>query len=543
MRALSVHLNNFASYKTLDFDMTGQGLTLIQGPTGAGKSTLCDAIPWILWGTTAKGGTVTDVLSWPGNEVTQGTAVLQFGSYRVSIYRSRGIKAKDNDLYFTHLEGAAYIDVRGKDLNDTQRLINQRLGLTAELYLAGAYYHEFSQTAQFFTTTAKNRRAICEQVVDLTMPKDLQEKAKLQSKELSKKLTSLESDKASAIATIDVIKRSIANIKRQHDNWETTRRSDIEKLKKQDEEFETNKANKIAALTSERELLIAKMSWHEDNSTQLEAKIKSLSDKRCKECGSLLASDDKEELMAERAKVEKLNTYNHNIAIKVGMIDQSIEQAQNMVNTYQQQIAKLEAQHTPHRQLMGAMRQELVTAESKIKNLGLGIESIKIDIADSDLLIGVLGDFRSALIANTIADIEAKTNGFLADYFDAEMRVTFEAKDADKLEVSITKDGHLANFTQLSKGQRGILKLCFGVAVMQGVSNHHGIDFAQLFFDESIDGLDANMKLKAVRLFERLSLEHESVFLIEHASEVKASITNQYQVSLVDGRSVIEKAI
>jgi len=56
VKILSCVLENFASYERLEFDFSPQGLTLIEGPTGSGKSTLCDAIPWILFGRTAKDG-------------------------------------------------------------------------------------------------------------------------------------------------------------------------------------------------------------------------------------------------------------------------------------------------------------------------------------------------------------------------------------------------------------------------------------------------------------------------------------------------------
>lgn len=536
MRVLSVTLENFASYDYLEFDMTNQGLTLVQGPTGAGKSTLCDAIPWILFGTTAKGGAVTDVLSWPGDKVVTGRVVME----GLQIRRSRGTKAKDNDLFF--MDEGSVTPIRGKDLNDTQRLINQKLGLNAELYLAGAYYHEFSQTAQFFTTTAKIRRNICEQIVDLTMPKQLQEKAKEYGKKLNTDLCAAQKDQSSLESKAIILKQTIQNTTHKRAKWEIDRTNQLAILRDKDYAFEGIKRNKIQRLETERQDKINSLSTHDDTSASLKARIKKLSNERCKECGGLLAGDEKEKLVLELNRIEKLNAHNDYALATIANYDKSIAQEKETKNTYQEQVSRLQQEENPHSDLTEDLEKELVTVNYSLDTLKTRLQNAQNDIADNDLLIDILGDFRSQLIANTITDIETKTNSFLAEYFDAEMRVTFTAQDADKLEVEITKDGNLANFTQLSKGQRGILKLCFGVAVMQGVSNHHGVDFSQLFFDESVDGLDANMKLKAVRLFESLALNHESVFLIEHASEVKASITNQYQVSLVDGKSTIEKA-
>jgi ABC-type lipoprotein export system ATPase subunit len=97
-------VTNFGSYKHLEFDFNSNGLTLISGPTGSGKSTLCDIVPWILFGRTSKGGAVDEVRSWDAEEATTGTLML----HGISITRSR----KPNDLT---IDGR-----RGKDLNDTQ---------------------------------------------------------------------------------------------------------------------------------------------------------------------------------------------------------------------------------------------------------------------------------------------------------------------------------------------------------------------------------------------------------------------------------------
>jgi DNA repair exonuclease SbcCD ATPase subunit len=109
------------------------------------------------------------------------------------------------------------------------------------------------------------------------------------------------------------------------------------------------------------------------------------------------------------------------------------------------------------------------------------------------------------------------------------------------LEVGITKDGNQASFSQLSKGQRCMLKLCFGVAVMQAVQNHHGLSFNVAMFDEALDGLSDTLKMKAVRMLESLTPTYGSVFLVEHSETVKVLVDNKYNVELVNGASQIEK--
>jgi DNA repair exonuclease SbcCD ATPase subunit len=483
MRLISVNLRNFASYKEMAFDFTSQGLTLISGATGSGKSTLCDAIPWILFGVTAKGGKVDEILSWPGDEITIGTIHLLTCRGNIWITRVRG-KAKDNDLYYINNLSAAEKDLvdydtklRGKDLNDTQKLINNLLGMDAELFLAGAYYHEFSQTAQFFTTTAKNRRTICEQLVDLSLATKLQAQTKDKEKELNKELQILNQSMALLDAEITQLKRLQEAEKTKATKWEESHRLTIAMTKERYNLFEQNRRQIIS--------------------------------KKCRTCGTVLEKPH-----------EHVNTD---------------------PNPNLEYLAELELTKNPH---TGSIKDFSSDINEKLSETSLTEHKqtkVNKDLSDLEQLSDIVDTYRSVSITNTIQYIETQTNKLLTDHFDAECKVNFTVESADKLDVAIHKDGNLASYTQLSKGQRCMLKLCFGVSVMKAAQNHHGLSFNIAMFDEALDGLSDSLKLKAIGLLETLTQSTESVFLVEHSESIKAMVNNRYQVELVNGHSEIEK--
>jgi DNA repair exonuclease SbcCD ATPase subunit len=495
---ITASASNFASYEKLEFDFSGQGLTLIQGLTGSGKSTLCDLVPWALFGKTAKGGAVDEVLSFPGDDVTSATVHLATGEVAWYIVRTRGPKAKDNDLYFV----ANCTDeraIRGKDLLDTQKLINHRLGMTYELYLAGAYYHEFSQTAQFFTTTAKNRRTICEQIVDLSLPIKLKAKIKDKIKENTKQLD----------------KDTIAETKfgTQLDMLERMQKLELTKV----EDWERGKDSRFFIL-KDTMLLFEKS--REKSVEQIKQELaKAETDTVCSECGQV--------------KLPKAVNYTNYL--------NRLAREETRENPYIEQLQELEMEVNPHIGAVKDYSDEISQVRHNMSLLAKDMEQVKLGLANLDLLDSVVDDMRSNLIRNTISNIQDDTNKLLSDHFDAEIRVAFAAQDADKLEVDITKDGHNCAYTQLSKGQRQLLKLCFGVAVMRGVSNHHGIKFEQLFFDEATDGLDEEFKNKAFDMLSKLAQNYDSVFLVEHSESLKARFSNSFTVNLVNGESQIEK--
>jgi DNA repair exonuclease SbcCD ATPase subunit len=210
-------------------------------------------------------------------------------------------------------------------------------------------------------------------------------------------------------------------------------------------------------------------------------------------------------------------------------------------NIYPLQIKELEAETNPYSIELKDHQTEI--AELSLQKTVLEVKRGDITLlqADITLLQDIVQDYRSTSIINTINYVETQTNKLLTDHFDAELRVKFDVSSADKLEISLYKDGNTAVYTQLSKGQRCLLKLCFGLAVMQAVQNHAGVKFEQIFCDEALDGLDDALKLKAYGLFEMLSQDYNSIFVVEHNEALKTMFPNSYSVKLENGKSTIEK--
>lgn len=465
MRIISVNLRNFGSYKNLDFDFENQGLTLIQGPTGSGKSTLMDAIPWILFGKTSKGGTIDEICSWNSTGSTSGDILLDSG---ITISRSRN----PNDLVYIANNDTIS---RGANLVDTQRLINELLGVDYETYLSGAYFHEFSQTAQFFSTTAKNRRQICEQIVDLSLARKLANGIGDKTKQIGE----------SVLETKSILLRTNGEIQT------------LENVSKNEE--------------------IRKKAWYENQEkikkhvlnqyNQFEANRKRTISKKCTLCSTVL--------------------------------EHPHEVIDNSENPHKERLEQLNQETNPFKTSAKDYSDEILSKYAKLADYKRELSQLNDEKCDLDTLSDVTNAFRSTLIQNTIQYIESNTNELLARHFDSEIQVKFNATDNDKLEVTIHKDGNEASFTQLSKGQRQLLKLAFGVSVMKGISNHKGIHFSQIFFDEALDGLDEVLKIKAYDLLQEIAKNHESVFVVEHSEALKTMFDNKYSVSLENGNSII----
>lgn len=560
MKILYCAVQNFASYKHLEFEFDGQGLALISGPTGSGKSTLCDVIPWVLFGRTAKGGSVDEVLTWGSLEPTEGQITIKLSNNK-HIQVSRVRTQKSQDLYY---ETDSADRKRGKDIPDTQNLINNLLGMDFNLYLSGAYFHEFSQTAQFFTTTAKVRRQITEQIVDLSLAKKLTENMSEYKREVKKEQAKLVEQVNVTTQNIEYISQNLTLETSRATKWAINLGKKLVDLKAKSKDFiETQikvfeaeltryyeKKLELEASLKELELDVTPQTEIDKRKADLETRRSGCQKVICSECGNIKNRDKemlfvKEEYAIKQLEAEreqKLIAYIASMRNYERFSEQEPQKPVDKENPYIEQIEGLNKEVNPHLEGINTIKNDIDFKTIELKYIKEELQDFTQEYDDLELLLQVTDDFRKILVKNTIVSLETSTNKILINHFDAEIRIAFSADDADKLDVSIWKDGNICSFTQLSKGQRQLLKLSFGISVMRAVANHHGIRFNSIFLDEALDGLDEVLKVKAYGLLQTLEQEYDSVFVVEHSNELKSLFTKQFKVSLENGNSVIEES-
>ena len=89
MRPRSLHIEGFTCFsEPVDIDFTGMEVFVISGPTGAGKTTIIDAICYALYGKIPRG---SDVMSWIAHDRDVMRVDLEFEA-RGAVWRvTRGI--------------------------------------------------------------------------------------------------------------------------------------------------------------------------------------------------------------------------------------------------------------------------------------------------------------------------------------------------------------------------------------------------------------------------------------------------------------------
>lgn len=565
MKIKKFRVENFGSYPVLEMTLEDAGLSLLYGPTGSGKSTIMDAVCWCLYGITAKDGNADDVRMWGSQEPTTGSIVVEAKGNEYVITRVRG-KPFQNDL---EIQGA-----RGVNVVETQKFINERLGVDPLTFIASAYFNEFSPTGSFFVARAKERRELFETLANLTLPNTLAEKLAVRKSALKKKLTGVSEAFIKEKTIVDQLSHTVKSLHNSESNWEYNHALSIinfqtdsakweeeqEKhltfLKAKAEGFESNKATRLVELRAKLEELNALMkpeALFNDRFAVLREQIDKAQTETCSACGQSV-SHNRKHLLEEMEEIKHAKWQNSVFEERRNNILSQIASVEEETNNYREQIDLVSKRSNPHTILIktektkanpysdkvNSFKTDLTLAYEKMQEQETLLNALKSDLSNLEQLQDLCPILRAELLKLAINAIQEDTNNYLEKYFDSELRVAFML-DRDSLDVGVQKSGNDCSYKQLSKGQRQLLKLSFALSVMTAAANQSGVKFENLFFDEALDGLDENLKLKAFNLFEALSSEFSSVFLIDHAPAFQNMFAKKYRVESIADKSFVKE--
>lgn len=610
MKLGKLHLENFGAYKELDFDYSNQGLCLISGPTKAGKSTLLDGPCWVLYGTTSKDSAADDMRSWFAHGPTTGWVEVDTATGPITVYRVRG-KASENDLHWEE-NGDGNIR-RGKDLKDTQRLIEERLGVTAELYIIGSYMHQFSNADTFFVAKAKDRREVLERLADLSLPIKLGARASEVRKEKKKELEQLNQESAKLEGRLEQVVRTRSSCVVNFEKWETEKGHKLLELEEKAQNFEETRKEHVAHLVDkieELDKLVVNPSEIKSRMEQIKIQIKAL-DQAKKDF--LLASKKLAIMEADyrhaNKECERLETLeksgacptcnsplvgNHHFSGMYGEINykrdglageldkfrthyKALEQAVSIENKIRAAYDKCRQDETTNEHMikeLSELRAKVIAAKSEPNRHHESIEALKAEanpydsqIANCDKTMAELQDeiqkvteivsetehliaslnwlydksfeLRATMLERAKNELTDKTNKYLEQFFDADLRINLTFESSDKLNVDIINEGYSCPYKQLSGGERCMLKIAFNLASMKRVEDVAGVKFGAVMLDEALNGLDASLKGKAFKLLQTLQDDYETVLLIDHHEEFKSLFHNQYHVVKENGYSTL----
>ncbi|NES80180.1 MAG: exonuclease subunit SbcC [Moorea sp. SIO2B7] len=196
MIPLQLTLKNFLSYREANLDFRGLHTACICGSNGAGKSSLLEAITWVIWG---QSRTVTEddvIHAGEKNVRVDFQFMIDYQTYRVIRTRQRG---RSSVLEFQlQNESGSFISLTGKGLRGTQQQILSSLKLDYDTFINSAYLRQ-GRADEFMLRRPSERKQILADLLKLdqyeelaTQAKDFSKQFKGQAEQLELSLQSLE---------------------------------------------------------------------------------------------------------------------------------------------------------------------------------------------------------------------------------------------------------------------------------------------------------------------------------------------------------------
>ena len=124
MVPIGLKLRNFMAYREAELDFQGIHLAVLTGENGAGKSSLLDAITWVLWGKAR--AKRDDELIHLGQSEMEVEYTFGLGDNAYRLIRKRDARKRGrSDLSFQVADAGGWRNLTETSLRGTQQKINQ----------------------------------------------------------------------------------------------------------------------------------------------------------------------------------------------------------------------------------------------------------------------------------------------------------------------------------------------------------------------------------------------------------------------------------
>lgn len=519
---------------------SGEGITIVRGPNGYGKSSLFAAISWVCYGKTPKG--INNVNTWDSVKPKdyKGTKVQIFftkGKVTYSIIRCQNYKdevfgAKGKDRLILLEDG---VEVSEKSKPQIQQKINKILGMSYELFNNSLMFGQ--GVKRLIQESGSDKKKLFEEVFELEY---LNIAKQLASNEMSEvrgeiehfelELNNLKSNLDDSVSTYKKLRESERNFKRDLLNKKKSIREKISKCEdtlkslKFNEKLLAKKKKKLANLKESLEILNREYS---DNKSKLSyeslQKIVSESldllknkhnDKAFIKMTDLLSileqvnqfSSRKEYLLS---KIEKVRDELYEEEDKQSEYDNILERIEEYRDTLKSLKSNKEILSTEYKEKSKRIKEKLEKIkekyDTKLKEYEnytwlikdpLGNKGIKSYIMESSL------DFL-----NRALDSYSDTLGFRIEF-----GIDLESTKKDFYTI-IQIRGNYADYNELSGGQKQLVNIAMAFAMHESQSMSKGMNI--LFLDEVFESLSRDNIELVVELLKKMATD-KNIYLITH---------------------------
>ena len=567
--------------QAVDFDK--QQLTLVLGENldqggddmgsrnGTGKTTIVNALSYALYGVALTNIKRNNLINKTNNKGMLVTLTFEKDgtSYKVERGRSPNVLK-----FFINDQEQELIDESQGDSRKTQETINELLGMSHNMFKHILALNTY--TEPFLSMKVNDQKDIIEQLLGITI---LSEKAEVLKEKIKQTRDGITEENAKINAqqqSNERITETIDSLKLKQSAWESTKKTNIEKLQKGidelehldvDSELEKHEKlqnweelnTKITNLRKETSTLESALMRANKSVEKVSKDIEELDNAVCYACGQELHEDKKKEIEDKKAKeLEDATAYHKEIFDKLEVANKELTDIGD-INGRPETFYETIKEVYDHKQNVAQLKQALENStqetdpyQEQIDDLtNTGIQEVDWSTINAltdlkehqEFLLKLLTNKDSFIRKKIIDQNLAYLNNRLTHYLD-KLGLPHQVVFMNDLSVEITQLGQDLDFDNLSRGERNRLILGMSVAFRDvWESLYQNINL--LFIDELVDsGMDISGVENSLAILKKMGRERDkNVYLISHKDELVGRVTHVLKVIKENGFTSYENDV
>ena len=567
--------------QAVDFDK--QQLTLVLGENldqggddmgsrnGTGKTTIVNALSYALYGVALTNIKRNNLINKTNNKGMLVTLTFEKDNVNYKVERGRSPNVLK---FFVNDEEQELIDESQGDSRKTQETINELLGMSHNMFKHILALNTY--TEPFLSMKVNDQKDIIEQLLGITILSEKAERLKEKIRETKESITEENAKINAQQQSNERITETIDSLKLKQSAWETTKKTNIEKLQKGIDELEhldvdseldkheklqnweelNTKINNLKKETSTLESALLRADKSVDKVTK---DISELDNAVCYACGQELQEDKVKEIEDKKAKeLEDALAYQKEITDKLKIATDQLNDIGD-INGRPETFYETIKEVYDHKQNVAQLKQALENSETEndpyqeqiddLTNTGIQeIDWSTINVFNDlkehqEFLLKLLTNKDSFIRKKIIDQNLSYLNNRLTHYLD-KLGLPHQVVFMNDLSVEITQLGQDLDFDNLSRGERNRLILGMSFAFRDvWESLYQNINL--LFIDELVDsGMDISGVENSLAILKKMGRERDkNVYLISHKDELVGRVTHVLKVVKENGFTSYENDV
>ncbi|AFZ32144.1 exonuclease SbcC [Gloeocapsa sp. PCC 7428] len=332
MIPVQLTLKNFLSYRDATLDFSGLHIACICGSNGAGKSSLLEAMTWVIWGQ-SRAASEDDIIHTGAQEVqVDFIFISNQHQYRVIRTRHRG---QSSSLEFQIATPNGFRALTERGVRATQQLILEHIKLDYDTFINSAYLRQ-GRADEFMLKRPTERKEILAELLKLNQYDDLEERAKDLSRSFKAQAEQLErtlEGMQSSLQHKEAIAQERAALEAQHNQLQ------------QQQAFDTIQLQSLQVIQHQRQTWEQQLGFLQQQYQNLTQDSDRLAEERRAINEQLSAIEETlshtDEIHAGYAKYESLQTEEETLSAKFQEYSRATVQLQHLQQQLAQQINEI----------------------------------------------------------------------------------------------------------------------------------------------------------------------------------------------------------